>query len=73
MKGDGAALDEIMRIAEDEKNSSDSKLQDRLAARKRAQDERRLKQQKEFEEETETMDIVQLAEQEKAYDANLDA
>ena len=34
MKDNEAALDEIMRNAEEEKNNADQRLQDRLAARR---------------------------------------
>ena len=67
-KGDEGTIDEMLRKAEQEKSNQNSALADKLAARKKAQAERRAAQKAEFDAENEEMDIIQLDEQEKAYE-----
>ena len=67
-KGDEGTIDEMLRKAEQEKSNQNSALADKLAARKKAQADRRAAQKAEFDAENEEMDIIQLDEQEKAYE-----
>ena len=57
-KGDESTIEEMLRKADQEKSNQNSALADKLAARKKAQADRRAAQKAEFDAENEEMDIV---------------
>ena len=57
-KGDESAIEEMLRKADQEKSNQNNALADKLAARKKAQADRRAAQKAEFDAENEEMDIV---------------
>ena len=57
-KGDESTIEEMLRKADQEKSNQNNALADKLAARKKAQADRRAAQKAEFDAENEEMDIV---------------
>ena len=57
-KGDESTIEEMLRKADQEKSNQNNALADKLAARKKAQADRRAAQKAEYDAENEEMDIV---------------
>ena len=68
MDGDQKKFDKILLSIENDKNSQEASLKDKIAKRKAALEAKLAAKQKEVEQEIEECDIEQLADQELAAD-----